>query len=154
MKKDPFILLKEDHKKVAKLFKEIEDAGENAIKTKQGLFEQLKDELELHTEIEEQYLYPALEQFEETKDMTLEGLEEHNVVKELLAELEGEEVGSDVWNAKLKVMKENVEHHVSEEEEELFPEAEDVLSDDQSKQIGDNIVEAKNAARPSRKAQA
>lgn len=154
MKKDPFTLLKEDHKKVAKLFKEIEDAGDKAIKTKQGLFEQLKDELELHAEIEEQYLYPALEQFEETKDMTLEGLEEHNVVKELLAELQGEEIGSDVWNAKLKVMKENVEHHVSEEEEELFPEAEDVLSDDQSKQIGDNIAEAKRAARPNRKAQA
>ncbi len=154
MKNDPFKLLKEDHKKVAKLFKEIEDAGENAIKTKEHLFEQLRDALELHTEIEEQYLYPALEQFEETKDMTLEGLEEHNVVKELLAELEGEEIGSDVWMAKMKVMKENVEHHVSEEEEELFPEAEDVMSDDQSKQIGDNIAEAKNAARPSRKAQA
>ena len=151
MKSDPFKLLKEDHKTVAKIFKEIEDAGERATKTKENLYAKLKSELELHTEIEEQYLYPLLEDIEETKDLTLEAYEEHNVVKTLMAEMEAEEVGSDTWMAKLKVMQENVEHHVSEEEEELFPESKDVLSEEQMQQLEQNIVEAKAAAAPQTK---
>lgn len=154
MKNDPFKLLKEDHKKVAKLFKEIEGAGERAIKTKENLFEQLKSELELHTQIEEEYMYPLLEEAEETKDMTLEAYEEHDIVKTLIAEMEDEEVGSDVWSAKLKVMKENVEHHVSEEEEELFPEAEDVLSEEQMEQLAQSIMEAKQSQAPAQKTRA
>lgn len=151
MKDDPFKLLKEDHKKVAKLFKELEDSGERAIKTKENLFAQLKSELELHTEIEEQYLYPLLEEAEQTKDLTLEAYEEHDVVKNLLAEMEEEEIGSDVWMAKLKVMQENVEHHVSEEEEELFPESKEVLSEEQIQQLAQYIIESKAAAAPQSK---
>lgn len=154
MKNDPFKLLKEDHKKVAKLFKEIEGAGDRAIKTKEHLFEQLKSELELHTQIEEEYMYPLLEEAEETKDMTLEAYEEHDIVKTLMGEMEDEEVGSDVWEAKLKVMKENVEHHVSEEEEELFPEAEEVLSEEQMEQLAQSIMEAKQSQAPAQKTQA
>ena len=154
MKNDPFKLLKEDHKKVAKLFKELEGAGERAIKTKENLFEQLKSELELHAQIEEEYMYPMLEEAEETKDMTLEAYEEHDIVKNLIAEMEDEEIGSDVWEAKLKVMKENVEHHVTEEEEELFPEAEDVLSGEQLEQLAQSIVEAKENQAPAQKTQA
>ena len=154
MKKDPFKMLKEDHRKVEKLFKEMEDAGERAVKTREHLFDELKSELELHAEIEEQFMYPMLEESDETKDMVLEAYEEHKVVKDLLAELEVEEQGSDVWMAKLKVMKENVEHHVQEEEEELFPEAKDVLSDEQLQSLADSIEDAKIAANPGRKAQA
>lgn len=154
MKNDPFKLLKEDHKKVAKLFKELEGAGERAIKTKENLFEQLKSELELHTQIEEEYMYPLLEEADETKDMTLEAYEEHDIVKNLITEMEDEEIGSDVWEAKLKVMKENVEHHVSEEEEELFPEAEDVLSEEQLEQLAQSIIEAKANQAPAQKTQA
>ena len=154
MKNDPFKLLKEDHKKVAKLFKELEGAGERAIKTKENLFEQLKSELELHAQIEEEYMYPMLEEAEETKDMTLEAYEEHDIVKNLIVEMEDEEIGSDVWEAKLKVMKENVEHHVTEEEEELFPEAEDVLSEEQLEQLAQSIIEAKENQAPAQKTQA
>lgn len=154
MKNDPFKLLKEDHKKVAKLFKELEGAGDRAVKTKEHLFEQLKSELELHTQIEEEYMYPLLEEADETKDMTLEAYEEHDIVKNLITEMEDEEVGSDVWEAKLKVMKENVEHHVSEEEEELFPEAEDVLSEEQVAQLAQSIIDAKANQAPAQKTQA
>lgn len=154
MKNDPFKLLKDDHKKVAKLFKELEGTGERAIKTKEALFEQLKSELELHTQIEEEYMYPLLEAADETKDLTLEAYEEHDIVKTLMTEMEDEEVGSDVWEAKLKVMKENVEHHVSEEEEELFPEAEEVLSEEQVEQLAQSIIEAKQNQAPAQKTQA
>lgn len=129
---DAFELLKNDHKKVSQLFEEIESASGPS---KKQLFNQLKSELDLHAHVEEQIFYPALENKEESRDITLEAYEEHKVVKDLLAELASGSP-SDEWNAKLKVLKENVEHHVEEEEGELFDKAEDVLSDGQIERLG------------------
>jgi hypothetical protein len=129
---DAFELLKKDHKKVSQLFEEIESASGPS---KQQLFTQLKSELDVHAHVEEKIFYPALENKEESRDITLEAYEEHKVVKDLLAELASESP-SDEWDAKLKVLKENVEHHVEEEEGELFDKAEDVLSDEQIERLG------------------
>lgn len=153
MSAKPFKMLIDDHRKVSKLFKELESSNGKATKARQHVFDQLKNELNLHTDIEEKYMYPLLENEEDTKSMVLEAYEEHNVVKDLLAEIEGEEIGSDTWEAKLKVMQENVEHHVSEEEEELFPDAEDILSEETLNQLAQQIDEAKASAESSRKAQ-
>jgi len=139
----PFKLLKEDHKRVAKLFKEIESAGERAIKTKQNLFGQLRTELTQHMELEETEVYPVLEEHDKTKDMALEGVEEHAVCKRLIEEIGGEEAGSEVWDAKIKVLKENVEHHVDEEEEEMFPDAEKALPKEVLEALGAAIEAAK-----------
>ena len=129
---DAFELLKNDHKKVAQLFEEIESASGPS---KQQLFRQLKGELDIHAHVEEKFLYPALENKEESREITLEAYEEHKVVKDLLAELASESP-SDEWDAKLKVLRENVEHHVEEEEGELFDKAENVLSDEQIERLG------------------
>lgn len=153
MSANPFKLLKDDHRRVAKLFKELEATSGKATKSREHLFAQLRNELQLHTEIEEQYMYPLLEENDETRDMVLESYEEHDLVKTILNEMEKENLGSEAWEAKLTVMKENVEHHVSEEEEELFPEAEEILSDDAINQLGQQISDAKAAAAPARKAQ-
>ncbi|HKO97641.1 MAG TPA: hemerythrin domain-containing protein [Pyrinomonadaceae bacterium] len=139
---DAFKLLKTDHKKVAQLFKEIEAAS--AASSKSQLFSQLKSELDLHAHIEEKYLYPALENKKESREITLEAYEEHNVVKDLLAEL-ATRSPDDEWDAKLTVLKENVEHHVEEEEGELFGKAKSVLSKEQIERIGVEM-EAEKAA--------
>jgi hemerythrin superfamily protein len=141
---DPFELLKKDHEKVASLFEEIEAASGDA---KKNIFSQIKSELDLHSEIEETIFYPALENKAETKDITLEAYEEHKVVKDLLAEL-ADGRASEEWDAKLKVLKENVEHHVEEEEGELFDKAQDALSEDQLEQLGDEMAAAKGTAQP------
>lgn len=145
MKSDPFKLIKDDHRQVEKLFKELD--GAKSAKTKENLFNQLYQELNLHAEIEENFLYPLLQDYEETKLLTLEAYEEHSVAKTLLEEVQAEEAGSDMWAAKLKVLRENVEHHVQEEEEELLPEAEDVLTDEQTQYLAENIVNAKTASK-------
>lgn len=137
---DPFELLKTDHKKVAQLFDELEAAAGTA---KLGIFDQIKNELELHTHIEEKVFYPALENPEETHDLTLEAYEEHSVVKTLLAELASSRSADDEWQAKAKVLRENVEHHVSEEEKELFDKADDALSDEQLEKLGDQMAAEK-----------
>jgi len=133
---DPIELLKKDHKTVSELFERIEAA---TGKVKLGIFRQIKNELELHTHIEEVIFYPALEKANETRDLTLEAYEEHKVVKDLLGELDSADAVSDEWEARLTVLKENVEHHVDEEENELFDKANDVLTADEAETLGDRM---------------
>jgi iron-sulfur cluster repair protein YtfE (RIC family) len=138
-----FELLKADHKKVAGIFEELEPTTNRATKTREELFTQLKNELDVHTQIEEQILYPALKDAEETHDITLEAYEEHHVVKQILSELESMPVDTDEWSAKLKVLQENVEHHVEEEEGDMFKKAKDVLSPEQIDALGTRLEAAK-----------
>jgi len=133
---DPFELLKRDHETVAGLFDRIESASGKA---KLRIFQQIKSALELHTHIEEVIFYPALEKRTETRDLTLEAYEEHKVVKNLLSELGTARSVSDEWDAKLKVLKENVEHHVDEEQNELFDKANDVLPREEAERLGDRM---------------
>jgi hemerythrin-like domain-containing protein len=144
---DAFELLKADHKKVAELFDQLEDA---TGKRKLNVFKRIKSELELHTHIEETVLYPALEKPEPTHDLTLEAYEEHKVVKTLLAELSGARSANDKWQAKAKVLRENVEHHVDEEENELFDKANDALTDDEIEKLGQRMAaeKARKQGRP------
>jgi len=137
---DAFQLLKADHQKVAQLFDQLESANGKA---KLQVFEQIKTELELHTHIEETFFYPALEKPRETHDLALEAYEEHDVVKKLLRELTGARTANDEWEAQAKVLRENVEHHVEEEENELFPKAEDVLTQDDIEGLGDQMAAEK-----------
>ena len=136
-------LLKEDHKKVSGIFEQLEPTTERATKTREELFGKLNQELDIHARIEESIFYPAIKQAAETREIVLEGFEEHHVIKMLLKELEGMPVDTEQWTAKLKVLKENVEHHVEEEEGEMFPKAKEVLEAEQIEQLGARMEEMK-----------
>lgn len=138
-----FELLKQDHEKVSGIFEKLEPTTERGIKTRTELFAQLKQELEIHARVEEEIFYPAIKNAKETRDITLEGYEEHHVIKQLLTELEELPVDDETWGAKLKVLKENVEHHVEEEEEEMFSSAREVLSKDEIEELGTRMEAAK-----------
>jgi iron-sulfur cluster repair protein YtfE (RIC family) len=142
-----FNLLKNDHEKVARILASIEETTERAVKGREELFTRLKEELDLHAMIEEEIFYPALEDAEETRDVTLEAYEEHRLVKQLLAELEAEPKDTEEWTAKFTVLKENVEHHVEEEEGQLFKKARRVLSEDEIESLGNRLQEAKKQNR-------
>jgi hypothetical protein len=137
---DAFNLLKADHQKVAGLFDELESADG---KQKLSVFAEIKTELELHTHIEEKIFYPALEEPKETHDLTLEAYEEHDVVKRLLQELSRARSANEEWEAKAKVLRENVEHHVEEEENELFKKASKALSRDEIETLGEQMQSEK-----------
>jgi hypothetical protein len=134
-----FDILKEDHKKVSGIFEKLEPTTERAVKTREELFARLKTELDVHARVEEKALYPVLEQIETTRDVTLEGIEEHRVVKHLLAELDNMAKDSEQWMAKLTVLKENVEHHVEEEEGEMFKKAKAALSKEQIEDLTSRV---------------
>ena len=133
---DALTLLKTDHEKVAGIFEQLDETTERAEKTREELFTKLKQELDVHAHIEETILYPVLKQEAETREITLEGVEEHHVIKLLLRELAAMQVDTEQWTAKLKVLKENVEHHVEEEEGEMFKGAREILSKQQLEELG------------------
>jgi hemerythrin superfamily protein len=134
-------LLIADHEKVALLFEQAEETENDDQKRK--LFTQIKSELEVHTHIEETIFYPALREHEDLKDLVLEAYEEHKQVKTLLQEIESLADESEKFGAKLKVMKENVEHHVEEEEGEMFPQVEELMDEARLAQLGKQMETAK-----------
>ena len=135
------VLLMKDHKTVASLFEQVKatDKEERHLQ----LFEQIKTELETHTHIEETIFYPTIRQYDELKDLVLEGLEEHKQVKTLIREIGNLVDGSEKLDAKLKVMGENVEHHVEEEEIEMFPKVRQVMNNRDLEELGEQLEAAK-----------
>jgi iron-sulfur cluster repair protein YtfE (RIC family) len=123
-KTDVLELLKEDHRKVDGYFQEVKaDEDKDHEKT----FKKIKAELDIHAHVEEVIFYPYLLEAggEELQKIVREGVEEHAQVKTLLQEMSELRGKDDVFKAKLKVLMENVEHHVEEEESEMFPLVED-----------------------------
>ncbi|HVT06958.1 MAG TPA: hemerythrin domain-containing protein [Polyangia bacterium] len=115
---DAIALLKSQHRKVETLFSKIESAKDQGVK--QRLFSELADNLAGHATIEERHFYPAV-RAKQTEDILLESLEEHLGIKRVIADLLKLDAGDETYDAKLTVLKEQVEHHVGEEEKELFP---------------------------------
>ena len=140
---DALSLLKADHDKVKKMLADGEQTTERAEKTRQELFDTLKAEMMLHERIEEEIFYPALKEHPKAKDIVLEGFEEHHVVDEIMGELEATDVTDETWGAKFKVMKENIEHHIEEEEGEMFKQARQVFETDELEQLGERMAELK-----------
>lgn len=135
-------LLKEDHRRVDRLFKKVKDTppGEHP-----ALFKQIKAELDVHAHIEEVAFYPVLEEKgdKDLKDITREGIEEHRQAKMFLKELDGMSAGNKQFEAKLKVLMEDIEHHVKEEEDEMFPMVEDQFSTAQQEKMGARLEKEK-----------
>ena len=136
-------LLKQDHQEAAALMDELETADKGSMSTTRDMFRRLREALTLHTQIEEQVFYPALEQHEETRDMIGEAHSEHKEVKEMLAEMTGMNPGSDEFMDKLTELRDSVEHHVEEEENEMFPKAEQVLGESRLREMGRQMEQMK-----------
>lgn len=140
-------LLKEDHAAVKRLFRayeKAEKADNNAEKKK--LFDQIAMELDIHMKVEEEIFYPAMkrEGDEDGVDHVLEAHEEHGVVKILLTQLAKMKPSDETFDAKVAVIIEAVEHHVGEEEEEMFPEADKILGRQKLDEIGKRIEQRKS----------
>jgi Hemerythrin HHE cation binding domain len=132
-------LLKQDHEKVKKLMNEIDSTTERGVKTRNELFTKFKQEMTVHERIEEEIFYPRLTEQAKTKDIALEGYEEHHVVDMVMAELDDVPYDDEHWGAKFTVMKENVEHHIEEEEGEMFKLARQALEKDELDELGERM---------------
>ena len=142
---DAITILRNDHREVEKLFKEVlrtEDEGKL-----QRLGADIIKELSIHAAIEEQVFYPAVLQAVPKEERALvKSLEAHHAAKSMLAEIDRLAAASDRYKAKLEVLIDNVRHHVEEEEQGLFPKVRNVLGAKDLREIGDLMEQAKKVA--------
>ncbi len=120
---DAIALLTDDHKKVKKMFKDFEKLkkGEGSDDRKEHLVQQICMELTIHAQVEEEIFYPAVRDAIDDDDLMDEADVEHASCKELIAQLESMSAGDDHYDAKVTVLGEFIDHHVKEEQDEMFP---------------------------------
>ena len=130
-KTDAIQLLEQEHRRFEDLLKQGEESTERARKGRRELLSTLTSELNAHELMEEKVLYPALQSHPEAKEIVLEGYEEHHVADLIVAELHEVATNDEQWGAKFKVLKENIEHHIQEEEGKMFRLARGIFSRDE-----------------------
>ena len=147
MSTDAIVLLKKDHKEILKTFRDFENAGENALKTKGKLVDKIIELLTVHTYIENEVMYPRVrELLPDLEDDVLESYEEHHVADVLVMELAGMDPTDERFDAKTTVLIENVRHHMDEEEQEWFPKVREGLGRKALQEIGEELLAAKQKA--------
>jgi hypothetical protein len=130
---DIYALIEGDHRVVEELFEKLGET--ESPRQRERLFEQLKAELLRHKEVEERTFYAALSVLPEIADLVEEAIEEHVDAEELLQELDGLDAEEDEWLATLQELREEIEHHVTEEEGEIFAKAKKLLSEEQASKL-------------------
>ncbi len=147
---DAIKMLKDDHRKVKDLIREYEGAGDGAFKARQEIADRVFAELEVHTALEEEIFYPAVKAKTDDKGKShvAEGMEEHHVVKILISELRALTPEDEAFAAKFKVLSENVEHHIKEEEDDLLPDAKHKLGHDGIEVLGDQMESRRKELQP------
>lgn len=136
---DALDLLREDHEKVQSLFEEYEETDDN--RSKKRIADTILNELIIHTKLEEEIFYPAVREAIDDDDLMDEAEEEHHTAKLLIAELEEMEVGDEHYDAKITVLGESIQHHVKEEESDMFPKVK--RSDIDLLDLGEQMTERK-----------
>jgi hypothetical protein len=137
-------LMKTDHDRLKELLEEALDTDEPAERSE--LLHQMRSELMAHEQMEEDVFYPALRQNAEAREIVLEGYEEHHVIDLILDELLEVPEESEQWKAKLKVLQENIEHHIEEEEGKMFKKAKQTFDKDALEELGAKMEAAKEEA--------
>lgn len=137
MASDIFERLEQDHTEMREMFSQLSEQFDDK------LFEKLETELIGHSRAEEEVFYDAVVDNETIRQHVLEGYEEHHVADLVLRELTANEKGTERWMAKLSVLQENVEHHITEEEGEVFDRARQIVSPDQANQMVSEFEAAK-----------
>lgn len=137
--KDVTALLKADHKHVSELFAEYEKA--RSVARKKELVSEICLELTVHAQVEEEIFYPAVKQALKDKKLIPEATVEHETLKSLIAQIEGVEPDGELYDAKVKVLSEYVQHHVKEEQNEIFPKAKSTNLD--MVELGQQVAERK-----------
>ena len=139
-------LLKQDHEKVKKLLEDISNTTERAFKKRAELLQKIALELQAHTTIEEEIFYPAFREAGERDELKMyhEAKEEHRAVEALvLPDLLATDPGTVEFSGRVKVLKELLEHHIEEEEEEMFTQARELLSEEELTTLGKAMKEKK-----------
>ena len=141
-------MLKSEHATVKRLLRELAETSDRAVKQRESLVEQIEREIKMHAQIEEEIFYPAFKSAtrgKEAEDMFYEAAEEHHIVDMVLPALKTANPKSKEFGAKATVLKELVEHHIKDEENEMFVEARKLFSDEQLRELGEMMQSRKDS---------
>src|SRR5689334_20643650 len=147
MSGDAIVMLKNDHKEILRAFKNFENAGDGAVKTKGNLVDRIIELLTVHTYIENEVMYPRVRALvPDLEDDILESYEEHHVADVLVMELAAMKPTDERFTAKATVLIENVRHHIEEEEQEWFPKVREALGRKPLQELGAEMAAARAKA--------
>ena len=141
-KTDALSMLKADHDKVRKMFKDFEKLDSGDSEEKAQLVKQACTELKVHSQVENEIVYPAIRESIHDDELMDEALVEHQLAEELISQLEQMQPGDDLYDAKFIVLGEYVDHHIAEEQKEMFPKARKAKIDLVG--LGERIAQRKN----------
>ncbi|MFK7607887.1 MULTISPECIES: hemerythrin domain-containing protein [Pseudomonas] len=139
-------LLKADHEKVKAILTQLSESTDRAVKTRSDLLKKLEMEITIHTQLEEEILYPAFKAAggKDEAEMYYEAKEEHRTVDSLvLPDLKETDPTSPEFAGRVKVVKELLEHHIEEEETDMFPKAKKLLGQAKLEELGEEMVTMK-----------
>ena len=156
---DAIALLKADHKAVKELFEQVEDTSERAKAQLQKLGDQICTELTIHTQIEEQIFYPAIQEktkrgHKEEKDEVFEAYEEHAAAKKVIEDIQATDAGDESYKPKITTLSELIDHHVKEEETEMFPHVKKLFDEEELVELGQRLAEMKQQLQQQQTAEA
>jgi iron-sulfur cluster repair protein YtfE (RIC family) len=143
---DIYDLLSKDHNKVKELLNKIKETPDSSGKTREKLFAELKQELEIHTSFEEEVFYPQAEEKTRMKDEIRDAMEEHDEAKQLLEALSEMEPASEEWMETIQELTDALSHHIRDEEQKLFPAARQKIDPTEAESIGREYEEMKEKA--------
>lgn len=141
-------MLKSDHATVKRLLRELNETTDRAVKERERLVSELEREIKTHAQVEEEVFYPAFKAATEKTDdvdMFYEAAEEHHIVDMILPALKSANPKSHEFEAKAKVLKDLIEHHIKEEENQMFAAARRVFDEDQLRELGDLMATRKES---------
>jgi hemerythrin-like domain-containing protein len=144
---NPIDIITSDHRKVEALFEEFEELGDTAFAHKRQIVDTIIKELEVHAEMEETLCYPKFQSkfAKEGDKLVEEAFAEHESAKIVLEELKSLDPEDAKFDAKVKVLKEQIEHHVAEEEGEILPKAQDEMSSEELETMAEEMMEFKGS---------
>lgn len=141
-------MLKSDHATVKRLLRELSETTERATKQRETLVARIEREIKMHSQLEEEVFYPAFQAITkgtDSEDLFYEAAEEHHVVDMVLPALKAANTKSHEFSAKAKVLKDLIEHHIREEEGQMFQKARSLFSDEQLRELGELMQERKDS---------
>lgn len=138
---DALQMLKQDHDEIKQLMLQLAAKKDDKTSDKETVFTILTQKLALHEALEEDIFYPAMKQHPKTKELALEGYDEHEEVDQVMLELRGLDFMDAAYGDKVQTMKDKLEHHIQEEEEELFKHAREVFSEGELGELGSRMEE-------------
>ncbi|HEX5846723.1 MAG TPA: hemerythrin domain-containing protein [Rhodoplanes sp.] len=147
-------LIQSSPKRANELFVKLVETSETAVKTRDRLFSELKDELELQAELEEQHLFPVLKKHKENKGLVAEALNDNRQTRKLLAELERTPKDSEAFGAKVAELKKAFQQHVRDEKNEFLPAVVKALSDEEASTVVEKIEDEKAQVEAAQRAEA